>query len=132
MLLIRALGRQRQVDLCKFKATLVYKESSRIPRILHNKTLSQKTKTKPTKQQKKNQVPSVSQYYEGKCWSCWGSLKVEVCTTHSYTQFQCGSTNKCKRKSLHRSGVGELSVFCQSYFNKTLIGQTESIGRKTR
>ena len=28
--------------------------------------------------------------------------------------------------------VGELSVFCQSYFNKTLIGQAGSIGRKTR
>ena len=26
----------------------------------------------------------------------------------------------------------ELSVFCQSYFNKTLIGQAGSIGRKTR
>ena len=29
-------------------------------------------------------------------------------------------------------GAGELSVFCQSYFNKTLIGQAGSIGRKTR
>ena len=29
-------------------------------------------------------------------------------------------------------GVGELSVFCQSYFNKTLIGQAGSIGGKTR
>ena len=29
-------------------------------------------------------------------------------------------------------GVGELSVFCQSYFNKTLIGQPGSIGRKAR
>ena len=29
-------------------------------------------------------------------------------------------------------GVGELSVFCQSYFNKTLIGQTGSIGGKTK
>ena len=26
----------------------------------------------------------------------------------------------------------ELSVFCQSYFNKTLIGQAGSIGGKTR
>ena len=29
-------------------------------------------------------------------------------------------------------GAGELSVFCQSYFNKTLIGQAGSIGRKAR
>ena len=28
--------------------------------------------------------------------------------------------------------MGELSVFCQSYFNKTLIGQAGSIGRKAR
>ena len=28
--------------------------------------------------------------------------------------------------------MGELSVFCQSYFNKMLIGQAGSIGRKTR
>ena len=29
-------------------------------------------------------------------------------------------------------GVGELSVFCQSYFNKTLIDQAGSIGGKAR
>ena len=29
-------------------------------------------------------------------------------------------------------GVGELSVFCQSYFNKMLIGQAGSIGGKAR
>ena len=36
--------------------------------------------------------------------------------------------------SLKRSltGAGELSVFCQSYFNKTLIGQAGSIGGKAR
>ena len=28
--------------------------------------------------------------------------------------------------------MGELSVFCQSYFNKTLIGQSGSIGGKAR
>ena len=28
--------------------------------------------------------------------------------------------------------AGELSVFCQSYFNKTLIGQAGNIGGKTR
>ena len=28
--------------------------------------------------------------------------------------------------------MGELSVFCQSYINKTLIGQAGSIGRKAR
>ena len=29
-------------------------------------------------------------------------------------------------------GKRELSVFCQSYFNKTLIGQASSIGGKAR
>ena len=29
-------------------------------------------------------------------------------------------------------GVGELSVFCQLYFNKMLIGQLGSIGGKAR
>ena len=33
---------------------------------------------------------------------------------------------------LEGNGVGELSVFCQSYFNKTLIGQAGSIGGKAR
>ena len=28
--------------------------------------------------------------------------------------------------------AGEMSVFCQSYFDKTLIGQAGSIGRKAR
>ena len=28
--------------------------------------------------------------------------------------------------------MGELSVFCQSYFNKTLIGQAGRIGGKAR
>ena len=35
-------------------------------------------------------------------------------------------------KKKEGNGVGELSVFCQSYFNKTLIGQAGSIGGKTR
>ena len=30
------------------------------------------------------------------------------------------------------TGVGELSVFCQSYFNKMLIGQIGRIGGKAR
>ena len=30
------------------------------------------------------------------------------------------------------SGAGELSIFCQSYFNKMLIGQTGSIRGKDR
>ena len=38
--LIPALGRQRQVDLSEFKASLVYKKSSRTPRLLHRETLS--------------------------------------------------------------------------------------------
>ena len=35
-------------------------------------------------------------------------------------------------KKKEGNGAGELSVFCQSYFNKTLIGQAGSIGRKAR
>ena len=35
-------------------------------------------------------------------------------------------------KKKEGNGVGELSVFCQSYFNKTLIGQAGSIGGKAR
>ena len=40
--------------------------------------------------------------------------------------------NETKKIYLSVSGAGELSVFCQSYFNKTLIGQAGSIGGKTR
>ena len=42
MLLIPALGRQRQADLCEFKASIVYKVSSRTARATHRETLSQK------------------------------------------------------------------------------------------
>ena len=35
-------------------------------------------------------------------------------------------------KKKEGNDAGELSVFCQSYFNKTLIGQAGSIGGKTR
>ena len=38
----------------------------------------------------------------------------------------------CLKKKREGNGVGELSVFCQSYFNKTLIGQAGSIGGKAR
>ena len=38
----------------------------------------------------------------------------------------------CLKKKKEGNGVGELYVFCQSYFNKTLIGQAGSIGRKAR
>ena len=37
-----------------------------------------------------------------------------------------------KRTLIFSSGVGELSVFCQSYFNKTLTGKAGSIGGKAR
>ena len=36
------------------------------------------------------------------------------------------------KKKKEGNDAGELSVFCQSYFNKTLIGQAGSIGGKTR
>ena len=35
-------------------------------------------------------------------------------------------------KKKEGNDVGELSVFCQSYFNKTLIGQAGNIGGKAR
>ena len=35
-------------------------------------------------------------------------------------------------KKKEGNGAGELSVFCQSYFNKMLIGQAGSIGGKAR
>ena len=35
-------------------------------------------------------------------------------------------------KKKEGNGVGELSVSCQSYFKKTLIGQAGSIGGKAR
>ena len=51
--LIPALVRQRQVDICEFKVSLVYRVSSRIPRVtLRNpvsKTKQSKTKQKTTK-----------------------------------------------------------------------------------
>ena len=38
----------------------------------------------------------------------------------------------CLKKKKEGNGVGELSVFCQSYFNKMLIRQAGSTGGKTR
>ena len=47
--MIRALGRQRQVDLCEFKASLVYRVSSRVVRATEKPYLKNKqTKNKPT------------------------------------------------------------------------------------
>ena len=37
-----------------------------------------------------------------------------------------------KKQEREGNVVRELSVFCQSHFNKTLIGQAGSIGGKTR
>ena len=56
-----ALGRQRQLDLCEFKASLVYRVSSRIVRavtqrnpVLRNQTIpNPKTKTNTNKQANK-------------------------------------------------------------------------------
>jgi hypothetical protein len=55
MPLIPALGSQRQVDICEFEASLVYKESSRTARAVtqrnclkrQNNTIQYKQKTKP-------------------------------------------------------------------------------------
>jgi hypothetical protein len=35
MPLVPALGRQRQVDICEFKASLIYIESSRLARAIY-------------------------------------------------------------------------------------------------
>jgi hypothetical protein len=49
--LIPALGRQRQADLCEFKASLVYKLNPEQPELLHRETLSQNIKNKKQKPQ---------------------------------------------------------------------------------
>ena len=49
--MIMALRRQRQADLCEFKANLVYRESSKQPGLLHREILSQEKKKKKTIQQ---------------------------------------------------------------------------------
>jgi hypothetical protein len=45
---IPALGRQRQVDLCEFKASLIYRVSSRITKATQRNCLGKK-QTKPNK-----------------------------------------------------------------------------------
>ena len=44
----------------------------------------------------------------------------------------CTFTCVCLHLCVFMCDVGELSVFYQSYFNKTLIGHAGSIGGKTR
>jgi hypothetical protein len=55
MPLIPVLGRQRQTDLCEFKASLIYRLSSRIARATQRNPVSNKTKQNKTKQ---NKTPS--------------------------------------------------------------------------
>ena len=55
MPLIPAFGRQRQVDVCEFKASLVYRVSSRTTRATwRNPVLKNKQTNKKTKTNKKN------------------------------------------------------------------------------
>jgi hypothetical protein len=54
------LGRKRQVDLCEFEASLVYRASSRTAR-LHRETLPRKPKTN---KQTKN-FPKQQKYISG-------------------------------------------------------------------
>jgi hypothetical protein len=56
MLVIPALRRQRQVDLCKFKASLVYRVSSRTARATQKNPVSTNTKQNKTKQQQQQQT----------------------------------------------------------------------------
>jgi hypothetical protein len=44
-----ALGRQRQMDLCEFEASLVYKASSRTARAMQTNLASKQNKTKQNK-----------------------------------------------------------------------------------
>ena len=45
-----ALGRLRQVELCEFETSLIYKANSRTVRAVTQKTLSQKTTQTKTRQ----------------------------------------------------------------------------------
>jgi hypothetical protein len=53
MSLIPALRKQRQADLCEFKASLVYRASSRISRATQRNPVSNKQISKQTKNWKK-------------------------------------------------------------------------------
>ena len=58
MLLILALRRQKQVDLCEFEASLTYKVSSRTARaVTEGNPVSKKTKNKTTTTTKKPKKP---------------------------------------------------------------------------
>ena len=52
MPLIPALSRQKQVDLCEFKTSLVYRVSSRTAKTASQRSLVSKNKTKNRKQNK--------------------------------------------------------------------------------
>ena len=56
MPLIPALGRQRQVNLCEFEDSLVYRVNSRTARTLHRENLSQKTKNNKQKNKKRKKT----------------------------------------------------------------------------
>jgi hypothetical protein len=53
MPLIQVLGRQRQADLCEFKASLVYRGSPGQPRFQRNPVLKKEKKKKKKKKKKK-------------------------------------------------------------------------------
>jgi hypothetical protein len=55
MPLIQALRRQRQTDVCKFKASLVYKANLRTAMATQRNTVSKKKKNQTTKQNKQTQ-----------------------------------------------------------------------------
>lgn len=56
MLLMAARGRQRQVDLCEFKDSLVYTESSLVAKATRRKPVSKKNKTKQKQKPKKKNL----------------------------------------------------------------------------
>lgn len=62
MPLVLALGRERQVDLCEFEASLAYRSSSRTAREILLKKNKTKQKTNKTKQKtpksKKQKIPT--------------------------------------------------------------------------
>jgi hypothetical protein len=56
MSLIPALGRQRQVNLCEFKVSLVYRACSRTGRAIQRNPVSQKQRLKQTNKQTNKQT----------------------------------------------------------------------------
>jgi hypothetical protein len=73
MPLILTLRRQRLVDLCEFKASLVYRASSRTAR-LYKETLFQRKEKKKTKQ-KQTKKKKTQKYHVAMCYGLITSMR---------------------------------------------------------